>query len=254
MNAPSGLGIWLWDLGQLGTKDWSLIATRCAKMGLDWVCIKAALFIPSSTVLLNAFNVYGITVYTWHYSLPNRVVSDLNTVLQCKAMGSQGHVIDAEVEYVHPGSQGEAKRVVEALRGAVGDWFLAYAPFCDPAVFPQYPYQAFHELTAMPQVYWTPMHRTASSLIDWIAPQWAKLGLTYDMPILSVWGSNNVRGLYRKDGAFLLEDFKAALEAYKDKPAVSLWALESIHPDCEHWLQSQVTSLRCFRRAMRLSI
>jgi hypothetical protein len=228
-------------MNQLG-KSWPSIAYRCASMGLRWVCVRAGMFVGAPALIRGAFDAYGIQVFTWHYAIPNRDAKEIATVLKCLAGGSSGHVLDPEIEYAKDANSGaDAQRFVAALRDAVGqDVFLGYAPFCDPKVFPKYPYAEFSaQCTAMPQVYFTAAHKSALYLIDWIDPQWATINLQYEMPILSVWGSNDPRNIDPAAAPFQLEDLTAALDAYTAKPAVSLWALESIHPTAEQYFKQK---------------
>lgn len=242
MVSPTGLGIWLWDMNQLG-KSWPAIAHRCASMGLRWVCIRAGMFTATPEIIKNAFGAYEIAIFTWHYAVPDRDAKEIAVVKQCKDAGSLGHVLDPEMEYATDAqSHADAKRFVSALRQAVGsDYFVGYAPFCDPQVFPKYPYAEFSAecAAAMPQIYFTVAKRASIEMITWLDPQWTKLGLSYTMPILSVWGSNDPRNIDPKAGPFVLKELTDALAHFADKPAVSLWALESIHKTAEDYLKSK---------------
>lgn len=238
MSAPSGLGIWLWDMNQLG-RSWPRIAHRCAAMGLKWVCIRAGMFLGATEIVKRSFAAYRIRVFTWHYAVPNRDEREIALVRHCRDAGAAGHVLDPEMEYATDDqSHADAKRFVRDLRASVGgDYFLGYAPFCDPDIFPKYPYAEFSaECEAMPQVYFTLAKRRALEMIQWLDPQWTKRGLTYAMPILSVWGSNDPRRIDPKAGPFEVGELKDALANYATKPAMSLWALESIHPTAEAYL------------------
>ena len=245
MTSPSGLGIWLWDANQIG-RSWPAIAHRCASMGLRWVCVRAGMFTAAPALVKSAFAAYGIDVFTWHYAVPNRDEREIAVVRQCKDGGSLGHVLDPEMEYAtDAASHADAKRFVTALRQAVGaDYFLGYAPFCDPQVFPKYPYAEFSaECAAMPQIYFTVAKRASLEMIHWLDPQWDKLGLQYTMPILSVWGSNDPRNIDPKAGPFVLKELTDALTHFEGKPAVSLWALESIHRTAEDYLKQKTGAI-----------
>jgi hypothetical protein len=218
--------------------SWAKIALRCARMNLKWVCVRSGMFLSAPAVVLQAFAAYGISVYTWHYCYPSKWMAEVATVTACRAAGSQGHVLDPEIEYLDHGA--EAKAFTGALRAAVPDFFIGFAPFSDPGYFPNYPYAEFSAGTdaCMPQFYWTPAHKTAQGWITWADPMWAKIKQTYSMPILSVWGGNDPRGIDPKGGPFSVADLQWALMYYVNKPACSLWALESMHASCEAFLQS----------------
>lgn len=238
-KAPSGLGTWIaFPKAAVSSSDSAFrdFATKCSACGIRWLAVKtgdADLLVDvwkSHVVpLMMAAAEQGIGFYTWNYSKPWTVQREMKLVEAMAVAQVDGHIIDAEVEWVGA-HQTEAAAFVAQLRKEFPDMFLAHAPLDHPLFHPTFPWKEFGALDAvMPQFYWSE-HSNEDIDKQWlrmkgqwdasppsIQPIWLPVGVTYGQPMS--WG--NVPGTWRDS------DLKRFLELTKDCPAPSLYTAEA---------------------------
>ena len=98
----------------------------------------------------------GLRLFSWgyNYGLPGEEAPILNAL----RAGSEGHIINAEVEVARLSQQKAdawVENLVEAVRQEFPDALLAHAPLPIIGNFPNFPYETFNRLglAAMPQFY-----------------------------------------------------------------------------------------------------
>lgn len=167
---PTGLGIWC---AYKPTNP----AVRCVEIGASWVAPRAGFDAwndPGCRVSdMQAYRQAGLGIYPWLYVTPehtDRIVDAAKHILETGYV--DGLILDPEIEFV--GRQRDAAELVRALRAALPDVFIAYAPFDNRASFPEYPWTEFDALdAAMPQVYsWEHDDRGSQYWLPHVMEQW----------------------------------------------------------------------------------
>ncbi|NIS79149.1 MAG: hypothetical protein GTO14_02755 [Anaerolineales bacterium] len=163
-----GKGYFIWQVPRCDGGDPKAIVASAREAGLTHVLIKIAdgpnwqynvdketgedWVPPIVAELRNA----GIQPWGWHYIMGYDPVGEARlAVSRTRALGLDGYVIDAEVEFKKRGKDVAARRFMELLRSGLEDLPIALSTYRFPNLHREFPYDEFMELCdyAMPQVY-----------------------------------------------------------------------------------------------------
>jgi len=171
-----GKGFFTYLLPQCENGDPAAILATAQAAGLSHVLVKVAdgprpFGIDSDGNDFTARVVYklrsaGIAVWGWHYVYGNNPTGEAKVaVLRARALGLDGYVVDAEIEYKQPGKDTAARQFMSTLRSAL-DLPLILSSYRFPEYHPEFPWSAFLEFCDyhMPQVYWEQVHNAGGQL------------------------------------------------------------------------------------------
>lgn len=252
---PQGLGMWIAFPGMLNA-SWTAIATHCKALGVSWVAVRTTDQLLAGASLegaVRAFHAAGIKFYGWHYSYPDaeRVATQVAHMVRCQLAGADGHIVNAEIEFT--GKRLEAVRLMEAVRVALPDWYVAHAPLGWISYHPTFPYEEFAAFCddVHPQMYWSELkHGKYSAEFRAQIELWKKhtRHVGYDTesgadakricPIGVTYGRGDVKTKQQPPGAFDVADLRTFLETdVQTLPCFSLYSLEVAHPTALAYLR-----------------
>lgn len=256
MTRPEGLGLWIAFPSMLGP-DWPRIAADARELGADWLAVRttaAELAGAKLEAAVAAVHAAGLRWYSWHYSYPDesRVATQVAHMQRCFSAGSDGHIVNAEIEFT--GKRSEAKRLGEAIRKSMPAEYIAHAPLGWIDLHGPWPYEEFLSWCddVMPQMYWTELRYGrydagfVSQLERW-AQGWRHGGVQPGepwtltsgkrvCPIGCTYGRGDVQTQTQPPGTFDVADLERFLQ--RDAAAyVSLYSLEVMHPSARAWLR-----------------
>lgn len=190
---PTGTGLWItWNSSHTIDATNEYLVERAVAMGVSWICAKigddgrSTRWLKRGADLIARCLDASVGLYTWNYSRPDTWPNEAVAIAQTIAMGSLGHVIDAETEweYVHSSiahfSSSDRRPAASAfmarLRSELGDTFLAHAPIWRPQSHVGFPYEEFGSRcdAVMPQFYWTATRSTAKAFCAVADNSWAE--------------------------------------------------------------------------------
>ncbi len=171
-----GKGFYIWKISRCEGGDVQAIATVAAQAGLTHILVKIADgtgaynydwrrrrdLVPP---LVQALRAKGIAVWGWQYVYGDDPVNEARiAVTRMRALGLDGFVIDAEVEY--KGRHAAARTYMQHLRAGLPNTPIALSSFRFPSYHPRFPWREFLERVDinMPQVYWVRAHNPAAQL------------------------------------------------------------------------------------------
>ncbi len=247
---PEGLGLWIaypaMALAQY--KDWRGIARAVRALGGQWLAVRTTDPLLKGLALddaISACRAEGLAWYSWHYSYPDaaRVATQVAHMQRCRDAGAHGHIINAEIEFTAKPS--EARRLLEAVRSALSNWYVGHAPLGWIDYHPTWPYEVFDEFCddTHPQMYWTELkHGAYSTEFRRQIERWRagfRHGAPHDLqgvepgtgqrvcPIGVTYGRGDLVGTMQPPGALRVEDVRSFLTiATQVLPCVSLYSLE----------------------------
>ncbi|MEI8131494.1 MAG: nuclear transport factor 2 family protein [Leptolinea sp.] len=175
----TGKGFFIWKIRDCESGSPTGIATSAQAAGLSHVLIKIADGMNLSNVdtvssfdyvpgVVQALHNVGIQVWGWHYVYGGDPDGEAwNGGRRARALGLDGYVIDAEVEYKASGMDAAARRYISDLRGYLGSMPIAICSFRFPSYHMQFPWSDFLNRSDynMPQVYWEQAHNAGPQLL-----------------------------------------------------------------------------------------
>lgn len=201
---PTGRNLYIWRLSRCEGGDIDAIVTRCWLAGITGLFIKAGdqgkLWNQFTPELVGRLHAAGIKVYGWSYDVPDKIASQVKVVQAVKAMGADGYLIDAEVEWDRNAAEA-ARRYAAGLSDFADNSFSIFdAPWDVPKYHPTFPFAEFASVTTArcPQNYHiahgisarASWNRFIAAWLDWnrrnpdmVCPL---------VPSLSVWGAVTV--------------------------------------------------------------
>ena len=158
-NAPSGKGMWIWQVANCENGDVERIVHRATASGLTHVLIKVAdgrsKYNGDLSVLVNRLIDAGISVWAWQYTYGTHAEEEAGfAATRFGELPYAGFVVDAEKEY--KGHPSRAERYMGRLRELLPDAAVALSSYYLPdyhATFPWSEFLAQCDIN-MPQVYW----------------------------------------------------------------------------------------------------
>ncbi|MGD8759412.1 MAG: nuclear transport factor 2 family protein [Anaerolineales bacterium] len=177
--ALCGKGFYIWQIPHCERGDPGAIAARAVAAGLSHVLIKIAdgaewrynynydagvdLVPPVKQALTEA----GIKVWGWHYVRGDDPLGEAQLAVQrTSALGMDGYVIDAEVQYKNLEKWDAASQYMQELRRGLPDIPMALSTYRYPYRHRYLPFSIFLEGCdyAMPQVYFEEAHNPEEQL------------------------------------------------------------------------------------------
>jgi Putative peptidoglycan binding domain len=146
--APAGFGYWVAFAQNMTPSPLAQdIAETCRvlkALGAGWVAPRAGMDGWNDGGLtveaLAAYKQLGIGCYPWMYTRPSGIASTVAAAVRLVATGCvDGIILDAEGEYL--GQHAAAAKLADTIRGALGDRWIAHAPFDNIAFHPTFPYR-----------------------------------------------------------------------------------------------------------------
>lgn len=192
--ANLGKGDWIWQMPQtqarLGVSTVQAVIDYEKSMGFQWITVKCgnggSIWTQFNTDLITRAHAAGLKIFGWAYAYgnnsghytnnsPANVTGEINVALNALALGADGFIIDAEIEY-----ETNATRVADAnlyagtLKTNYPTRFLAHAPFPYINSHPTYPYIQFGILcdAVMPQDYWGAIGISAPTMVVNMNTKW----------------------------------------------------------------------------------
>jgi len=174
----TGKGFFIWKIRDCESGSPTGIAAAAQAAGLSHVLIKIADGMNHSNVdsaagvdyvptVVQALHNIAIQAWGWHYVYGGDPDGEAwNGGRRARALGLDGYVIDAEVEYKAAGMSSAAKRYVSDLRGYLGSMPIALCSFRFPSYQMELPWGEFLNKSDynMPQVYWEQAHNAGAQL------------------------------------------------------------------------------------------
>lgn len=193
MNTPpSGLGFWIAFPKMIEDGSPQAIADSLVSFGARWVAPRAGQGggrDPSWTqthtrACLDA----GLGVYPWVFSYPDKVAGEVKLAQAHMSEGATGWIIDAEAPWTRPGLRPTCIKYGMELRSALGDTWIADAPWPYIDWHPDYPATGFATWVdaRLPQAYWTEIGRPRLDVMQTTLRQWERMH-TRGMPRRPVW-------------------------------------------------------------------
>jgi hypothetical protein len=182
MNAPSGLGIFIWQWSQCEGGNIDAIISKAKRCNITWLAIHMD---AVATARVNALHAAGLYVAAWKYCVPG---DDFVThAVLCRQSGCDAIFPDCEIEWethklpdgsvVPSDRRTEAATFAKALRDALPNTFIGNCGAWQwPDRHPIYPDHAFGSFwdAGMPERYWTMFSPTepASAALDESEKEW----------------------------------------------------------------------------------
>lgn len=254
-KAPRGLGIWIAfeEMNTPGTAVHNTIK-RAKEIGAKWVAVrgggnrKDGRLVRDIGLPVGAIREYkdaGFDVYVWVFSYPDEQLrrDEIALYKDFVAEGADGLIVNAEVAWKVKDCDALAARHVRDIRAAVGDVWVAHAPFALPMSHRDFPYVGFHGLDAvLAQLYWTEF--SDSGLKPWLDryhKEWEQywkahpelvpqpvhpIGVTYGKELGKKWGLKQA-----PPGVFKASDLELFLDHFSGDRAPSLYTLEAMNDE-----------------------
>jgi hypothetical protein len=156
-NAPIGFGYWVAFAQNMTPSPLAQdIAETCRvlkALGAGWVAPRAGMDGWNdgglSADALAAYKQLGIGCYPWIYTRPSGVTATVAAANELLATGNvDGIILDAEGEYL--GQPAAAAKLADTIRQALGDVWIAHAPFDNIAFHPDFPWREIVRGSAKP--------------------------------------------------------------------------------------------------------
>jgi hypothetical protein len=191
MNAPSGLGIFIWQWAACEGGDINAIIAKAKRCGISWLAIHMT---KDCLQNVEALKVAGFYVAGWSYCVPgvSETATWIANAVACRRPGPDqldAILPDCEIEWesrktpdgsvVPSDRRPEAKLFADQLRAALGDdCFIGNCGAWQwPDRHPIYPDHAFGSFwdAGMPERYWTMFSTTepAKAALDESEKEWA---------------------------------------------------------------------------------
>jgi hypothetical protein len=194
--ANLGKGDWIWEVPQtesrLGVTTVQGIIDYETSLGMQWITVKCGdgnnIWTQFTSDLITRAHAAGLKIFGWAYAYGNNsahygggvtdsanINGEINVALNALALGADGFIIDAEIEY-----ETNATRVADAtlyagtIKSNYPSYFLAHAPFPYINSHPGFPYTQFGIYcdAVMPQDYWGAIGISPQTMVVNMNSQW----------------------------------------------------------------------------------
>ena len=164
-----------------GVTDVATLMTYERSQGMQFVVVKAGdgatFWTQFNSALVDAAHAAGLKIFAYGRIYGTNVAGEISVATNAIALGADGFVIDAEIEYE---SQNLANNAVaaedycDAIRSAYPNVFLAYSPFVFISSHSTFPYVVFGKYcdAVMPQCYWKSFGISVSSMVSQLNTEW----------------------------------------------------------------------------------
>lgn len=191
-----GKGDWIWQMPQtetrLGVADVQSVINYETNIGMKWITVKCgdggSIYSQFSSDLVTRAHTAGLKIFGWAYDYGNNaghygsgssqsanINGEINVALNCLALGADGFIIDAEIEYETNATRAaDATTFANAIKTNYPTRFLAHAPFPYINSHSGFPYIQFGILcdAVMPQDYWGAIGISAQTMVVNMNSQW----------------------------------------------------------------------------------
>ena len=202
-----GQGDWIWEMAScetaLGVSTPQAVIDYEATNGMQWVCVKAAdghsYCLPDGTLtsslgssqwttaIINEAHAKGLKIFAWAYAYGNNsghygslgsanVATELFVATNVLALGGDGFIIDAEIEYeTNVTRMADATLYSHTIKTNNPNLFLAHAPFPYISLHSGFPYVQFGTNcdAVMPQDYWADFGISLTNMVYDMDGEWS---------------------------------------------------------------------------------
>ncbi len=175
--ALQGKGFFIWKIPDCENGSAASIATQAAAAKFTHVLIKIAdgtsKYNVSSSgtdlvpAVMSALKAKGIQTWGWQYVYGSAPASEGRVGGQrASALGLDGFVVDAEMQFEASGMSTAASKYMTSLRTYIPNMPVALSTFRYPSYHSTFPFSTFFKYCdiSMPQVYWEEAHNPADQL------------------------------------------------------------------------------------------
>lgn len=184
---PWGRGQWIWNIPNCEGGNIQAIIDKCKKYNISYVIIKSydgENCFPSNAnpqltkAITDQFHANNIRVYSWSFNYGANPEREANLALwSLEQLGVDGHIFDAETAFEElPDPAGAANHILQKVRSAHPDAFLAHAPYPYIDYHTRFPYLEFGKYcdAVMPQMYWGTIGISVDKMVADMFAQWTK--------------------------------------------------------------------------------
>ena len=172
-----GKGFYIWKIPSCENGNAASIANAAVTAKLTHVLVKIAdgtsKYNVSSTgtdlvpAVISALKAKGIQTWGWQYVYGSAPASEGRVGgSRAKALGLDGFVVDAEMQFEKSGMSSAASNYMVELRKYIPNMPVALSTFRYPSYHSTFPFSTFLKYSdiSMPQVYWEAAHNSADQL------------------------------------------------------------------------------------------
>jgi hypothetical protein len=194
--ANLGKGDWIWEVPQtetrLGVTSVQGIIDYETSLGMQWITVKCGdgnnIWTQFSSDLITRAHAAGLKIFGWAYAYGNNsahygsgatdsanINGEINVALNALALGADGFIIDAEIEYeTNVTRAADATFYAGTIKSNYPSYFLAHAPFPYINSHPGFPYAQFGIYcdAVMPQDYWGAIGISPQTMVFNMNSQW----------------------------------------------------------------------------------
>ncbi len=185
-----GKGDWIYFLSMAtnklggnvpGVTNLSSLMSYERLQGMQFIVVKAGdgdtIWDQFNAELVNSAHSAGLKVFGYGRVFGTNIPGETAVATNVLALGADGFVIDAEIEYESqslPGNTAAAETYCAGIRAVYPTAFLAHSPFALISSHPTFPYVAFgkHCNVVMPQCYWKSFGISPSNMVNQLDTEW----------------------------------------------------------------------------------
>lgn len=184
-----GKGDWIYVVSQaqtaVGAANLQGLIDYQVSKGMKYLIVKAGhgpvWWSQFNTDLITRCHAAGLQIFGYGRCFGDDVTGEINIGKQVLALGADGFIINAEIEY--EGKNAQATQMMNGLRATYPDAFIAHAPFVYIDYHTAFPYVEFGKQcdAVMPQCYWRAagINITPAQMAIDLNTQWAKWHTTW---------------------------------------------------------------------------
>jgi hypothetical protein len=194
--ANLGKGDWIWQVPatetRLGVTNVQGIIDYETSLGMQWITVKCGdgnnIWTQFTSDLITRAHNAGLKIFGWAYAYGNNsghygsgstdsanINGEINVALNALALGADGFIIDAEIEYETNATRAaDATLYAGTIKSNYPSYFLAHAPFPYINSHPGFPYTQFGICcdAVMPQDYWGAIGISPQTMVVNMNSQW----------------------------------------------------------------------------------
>jgi hypothetical protein len=194
--ANLGKGDWIWQMpttqSHLGVGSVQGVIDYEVSLGMRWITVKCGdgnnIWTQFNSDLITRAHNAGLKIFGWAYAYGNNsghygsgstgsanINGEINVALNALALGADGFIIDAEIEYETNATRAaDATLYAATIKSNYPTYFLAHAPFPYISSHPGFPYTQFGIYcdAVMPQDYWGAIGISPQTMVVNMNTQW----------------------------------------------------------------------------------
>lgn len=246
-----GKGDWIWQVDAAitatGTGNVQGLINYEKARGMKWIVVNCGRggtwYTQFNADLINKAHAAGLMIFGYERCFGDNVPAEAQVGKDCLALGADGFIINAEIEY--EGKFAQATQMMNSLRASYPTAFIAHAPFVYIDFHHQFPYVEFGKQcnAVMPQAYWRAagINKTPAQMVTDMNTQWNKWHTTWISqgngaavkPVIPIGDG------YNSTSASEIPSFFSSLKSTTSAPnsfgytGVSFWSAQ--HHNATHW-------------------